>query len=281
MRSTTCRHRADEGGVERSSEVRDERIARPGRWDVDRPRRWLDDGPEIGADAVALHERGIERRAPSVTETAVDDELDVDAFDERVAGFAVRREASLDPGGVEQHGQTRARRVPQLGIEGEEHVLELLAGVGAPEMHVLGRLTFAHRIGERDVEPQMVAGQGVRRRLHGDHACRVASGARRAVDRHLDEPVGIDPAALTDATSSGATRITYVVPGRNGNRGTKHTLAAVEEISAARRREPGAQLADGRTADALAGIDREPAPELVGAGAREVVARRPGEAFDA
>jgi len=43
----------------------------------------------------------------------------------------------------------------------------------------------------------MVAGQRVRRRLHGDNAGRSATGARRALDRHLDEAVGIDPATLT------------------------------------------------------------------------------------
>jgi hypothetical protein len=56
---------------------------------------------------------------------------------------------------------------------------------------------------------------------------------------------------------------------------------AVDDVSTARRREPGAQLTGGRTVDAFPGVDREHAPELVGAGAREAAERRVGEAFDA
>ncbi len=47
-----------------------------------------------------------------------------------------------------------------------------------------------------------------------------------------------------------------MVPGRNGNRGTKHTPTPSTKYRLARGREPGAQLTGGRTADALQGIDR-------------------------
>ena len=121
------------------------------------------------ADLIAPLGRCPQRASRRVAEPRVDDQPERLARAQRVAGLAVRRQAALDAGGVEQDGEPPTDRVPQLVLGGQQRADDHRWPPSSSEPDVPGGVALAHRRREPHVEPEQVARHLGRRRADAEH----------------------------------------------------------------------------------------------------------------
>ena len=150
---------------------------------------------------------------------------------QRASHLLVRTDATFHAARIEEQRVARVIGIPEVGVEREERVLDLVAGV-VDQMHELGARLARHRRRELDVDAEQVLGQ------------RVAGRQDSRDDRRRPSPVRCGSETVVVRTESrrgvgnwlGSNRTVYERPRSSGNSRLEHDRRVVRRVAPRRRR---------------------------------------------